>query len=347
MTGVTAPVQREQGWMRVVLATAAFLLLARAPGARAFLPVADTYLLLFPVLTACFVAGWVDGGPASLAIVWVLMTAALFALPASSGNESYHDLARAWGLLVGGAFGVVCVAGGRGPLFSRALNAAGLALVGAVIFAGAAALSLGAMEQVFAQEFASRNAATANELARWLPAVGSVFPGAGEWAATRSLALSQASSALAAPLVPARLVLEALAACALAWSLYHRLSRTRLGPPLSSLRTFTFGHGLVWALVAGGALVAVPALHGSGAAILGANMVVLVGALFALRGAGVAAWFIPIRRTAAQFASCVAALALAPVTVPAAVGLGVADNWLDWRGLARPAAAGAGPTSND
>jgi hypothetical protein len=347
MSGVTAPAPREQGWTRVVLATAAFLLLARAPGARAFLPVVETFLLLFPVLTACFVAGWVNGAPASLAIVWVLMTAALFALPASTGNESYHDLARAWGLLVGGAFGVVCVAGGRGGLFGRALNAAGLAVAGAVVFAGAAALSLEAMEQVFAQEFATRNAATASALARWLPAAGSVFPGAGEWAATRSLALSQASSALAAPLVPALLILEALAACALAWALYHRLSRTRLGPPLAALRSFTFGHGLVWALVAGGALVVVPALRGSGAAILGANMVVLVGALFALRGAAVAAWFLPIRRTAAQCASCLAALALAPVTLPAAVGLGVADNWLDWRGLARPAAAGAGPSSTD
>ena len=86
MPGVLAPAPREEGWTRVLVATVAFLLLARAPGARALLPVEDTFLLLFPALTACFVAGWAAGGPGSLAFAWVLMTAALFALPAA-GRE--------------------------------------------------------------------------------------------------------------------------------------------------------------------------------------------------------------------------------------------------------------------
>jgi hypothetical protein len=339
MSGVVAPAPREHGWTRIVLATAAFLLLARAPGARAVLPVADTYLLLFPILASCFVAGWMAGGPASLAVVWVLMTAALVALPPSGESAAYHDVARAWGLLVAGAFGIVCVLGARGPLFGRSLAAAAGALAGSVIFAGVAALSFPALVRVFVAEFAARNAATEASFARWLPAVSSRFPAAGDWAAQKSIALERASAAVAAPLVPALLVLEALVACALAWALYHRLSRTRLGPPLGSLREFTFGHGLVWALVAGGALLAVPALRQSGAALLGANFVALFGALFALRGAGVAAWFLPLRRQAAQLASWAAALALAPVTVPLALGIGITDDWLDFRGLARAAAA--------
>ncbi len=347
MAGVVAAAPREAGWVRVVLATLAFLLVARAPGAQAVLPVVDTLLLLFPALAACFVAGWVAGGPGGLAFAWVLMTAALLALPASSGGASSHDVARAWGLLVAGSFGAVCVAGARGPFLRRALAAAGFAIVGAGLLAGSAAISLPAVARLFAAEFASRNAATAAAFARWLPAVAARVPAAGEWAAARSLALGEASAAVAAPLAPATLVLESLAACALAWTLYHRLSRTRLGPPLATLRAFTFGHQVVWALVAGGVLLAVPALRGSSAALLGANLVVLVGALFALRGAGVAAWFVPVRRTAAQIAAAVAAVALAPVTVPAALGLGVADNWLDWRGLARAATPGASAPSTD
>jgi len=56
------PAPREQGWSRIVLALAAFLLLPHAPGLPSFLPVVDTLLLLLPALAACFVAGWMAGG---------------------------------------------------------------------------------------------------------------------------------------------------------------------------------------------------------------------------------------------------------------------------------------------
>ena len=335
MPGVVAPAPREQGWTRVVIATVVFLLFARAPGARALLPVMDTYLLLFPALTACFVAGWAAGGPGSLAFVWTLMTAALFALPSPGGSAAYYDVARAWGLFVAGGLGVVCIVVTRGTFLRRAFAAVGVAVIGAGIFAGAAALSPSGLARVFAGEFAARNAASAATFARFAARVSAVIPSAAAWAAAKTVAIGEASAVVASPLVPALLVLEALTACALAWALYHRFSRARLGPPLASLRQFTFGHEVVWPLILGGLLVAVPTVRGGDAGRLGANLVVLFGALFALRGAGVAAWFVPVRRAAAQCAALLAALALAPITVPAALGLGVADNWLDWRGLAR------------
>ena len=338
MPGVLAPAPREEGWTRVLLATVAFLLLARAPGARALLPVVDTYLLLFPSLTALFVAGWAAGGSGSLAFAWGLMTAALFALPAPGGSAGYYDVARAWGLLVAGAYGISCVIMTRGSFLRRAFATVAVALSGAAVFAGATALSPSTLSRVFAAEFAARNAASAATFVRFAPRIAAGIPGAAEWAAAKSVAIGEASAAVAAPLVPALLVLEALAACALAWAWYHRLSRARLGPPLATLRQFTFGHAVVWPLLAGGLLVAIPSVRGGGLALLGANLVVLFGALFALRGAGVAAWFVPLRRAAAQLAAMLAALALAPITIPAALGLGVADNWLDWRGLARTAA---------
>ena len=50
---------------------------------------------------------------------------------------------------------------------------------------------------------------------------------------------------------PALLALESLAALALAWATYHRLSRARLGAPLRPLREFRFNDQLVWGLIVG------------------------------------------------------------------------------------------------
>jgi len=341
MTAAVQPASREEGWTRVLLATAAFLLLARAPGAQALLPIVDTFYLLLPVLTACFVAGWAAGGPASLAIAWLLLTGVLFAVPAPMGSVPYQGVTRAWGLLVAAAFALLCVFGVQGTLLRRALYASAFALAWAVFASFLLAAGPASLDRVFAAEFASRNAATTAMFARWMPAVSARFAGAGDWAAARTAALAQASSAFASLLVPALLVLEALAACALAWALYHRLSRARLGPPLTPLRAFTFGHAPVWALIAGGALVILPTSRSAGS--LGANIVLVCAALFALRGAAVAAWFLPIRRTASQAAAWAVAFVLAPVSVPAAFGVGLVDSWLDWRGLARARRAPAAP----
>ena len=331
-----APVAaREEGWTRVLLGTAAFLLLVRAPGARALLPVVDTLYLLLPVLTACFVAGWAAGGSGSVAAAWVLLTAALLLPDLPAGRGAYHDIARGWGLLVGAAFGAVCVAGATGPLLRRAFAAAGLAAAAGIALGGALLTDLPALSRVFASEFAARNAASEAAMARWMPAVSAKLPAAAEWAAAKMAALSAWSAGIAAPLAPALLVAESVAACALAWSLYHRLSRVRLGPPLGALRRFTFGQAPAWALVGGGALLLLPVARAGSAALLGVNVVALSAALFALRGAAVAAWYLPVRRTAAQAAAWAAGLALAPVTAPAALALGVTDGWLDWRGLAR------------
>ena len=344
MAAAVQPAPREEGWTRVLLATAAFLLLARAPGARALLPIVDTLFLLLPVLTACFVAGWAAGGPASLAVAWGLLTAVVFVAPATTGSAPYQGVTRAWGLLVASAFALLCVFGVQGSLLRRALYTCAFALAWAVFATFMLATGPGTLERIFAAEFAARNAATTAMFVRWLPVVSARFAGAGDWAAMRTAQLAQASSAFAAPLAPALLVLEALAACALAWALYHRLSRARLGPPLSALRAFTFGQAPVWALIAGGALLILPTSRTVG--LLGANIVVVCAALFALRGAGVAAWFLPIRRTASQCAAWAVAFVLSPVSVPAAFGAGLVDSWLDWRGLARASQAPAPAAPN-
>ena len=90
-------------------------------------------------------------------------------------------------------------------------------------------------------------------------------------------------------LFPSLLALESLAVLALAWGLYHRVSRARIGPPLAPLKEFRFNDQLVWGLVAGITAVAVPTL--TAFRVVGLNLLMFFGALYALRGLGVLTWF--------------------------------------------------------
>lgn len=333
-----APTPREQGWLRVVLALAAFLSLSHAPVLRAVLPVADTFVLLVPALAACCLVGWWLGGRALLAVTWVALTVGLLVVPSRSG-AGYHDLARGWALLAAGAFGVVCVMGTQRPFLARALAALGIAVLLAYFYMSWASMSPRDAQRVFAAEFASRNASTAAALQQWVGSVSAVLPAAGEWAASKTIAVQRASAAVAAPLYPSLLALESLGACALAWSLYHRLSRARLGPPLAPLRELRFNDQLIWGLVVGITFAALPAF--SSIAPVGVNLVVFFAALYALRGLGILARMLPARSVGAQLGWGVAGLVLAPVTAPVALGLGVTDTWFDWRRRVRAESSAA------
>jgi hypothetical protein len=142
---------------------------------------------------------------------------------------------------------------------------------------------------------------------------------------------------------PAILALQSLAALALAWATYHRLARTRLGPPLRPLREFRFNDQLVWGLIVGLTIVLLPtlnALHG-----VGKNLLIFFGALYAVRGFGVLSWFM----APGTFGIALAVgfvLLLAPVLnafvalaflmlCVASLALGLGDTWADWRSRAR------------
>ena len=147
-----------------------------------------------------------------------------------------------------------------------------------------------------------------------------------------------------AGLFPAMLLLESLVALALAWTTYHRLSRTRLGAPLGQLKDFRFNDQLVWGLIVGLAIVFVPTLGFLGGA--GRNLLLFFGALYAVRGLGVLSWFTapgalaitllvgfamlfwPVLSTVAVLGFMLLALT--------AFGLGLGDTWADWRRRARP-----------
>jgi hypothetical protein len=322
----------------MTLALAAFLLLPHLPWLPAFVPVVDTLVLLTPVLAACFVVGWWAGGSLSLAILWIGLAAWLLSLaPPSGAGSAYYDIARAWGLVVAGAFGLVCIIGRQRSFLERALSAivvAGILTLLMLVFTGR---NTHEIAQVFAHEFESRNSAAAAVMDSTVTTLAPRSPELGRLAREvggRQIEIQDALSRHGAPLFPALLALEALAACALAWSLYHRLSRARIGAALAPLSRFSFNDQLIWALVAGIAMIVLPTLAGMGA--MGRNLILFVGTLYILRGYGIYAWL--VSRRAAKV-SVVLGVFFFPIslimTAPAALGLGVTDTWVNWRSRIR------------
>ena len=347
MADGVAPAPRERGWARLAFALAAFLLIPIFPSLRAVVPVEHTLLLLVPSVAVCFLLGWWAGGRISLALVWLGFAAWVLAQRPPSTGAAYYDLARAWGLLLAGAFGVICVLGKQGPFFARTLAAIGLALAVAFVYVLAGG-TLGRVERLVEEQYEMRNVQSMAALSSSLREMGSRVPSIRDVVTSATVDKTAAElhqlSELASPLLPGFLALESLLVCALAWTLYHRLSRARIGPPLAPLREFRFHDHLAWGLIVGLTLTLLPSFQPLER--LGQNLVLFFGMLYALRGLGVVDSF--VRRSALLVAiAAVVAIAnwLRPyaslVTFAAILGLfavlGVSDAWADWRRRARSA----------
>jgi hypothetical protein len=342
-----APAPRERGWARLAFALAAFLLVPLFPAVRAVLPVEHTLILLVPTIAVCFLLGWWTGGRLSLALVWLAFAAWVLAQPAPSVGGSYYDLARAWGLLLAGAFGVICILGRQGPFFTRVLSAIGLALLVGVAHGLVVRTSFRRVEVLLGEQYEVRNQQSVDALTLSLRNVADRIPAMRD--VMTDATVDQTAFELhrlsegAAPLFPALLALESLVVCALAWTLYHRLSRARIGPPLAALREFRFHDHLAWGLIVGLTLVLLPAF--GSLEHLGQNLVVFFGMLYALRGLGVVDSF--VRRSAALVAIAAVIAILNPRPYAALVALavmlalfavlGVSDAWGDWRRRLRAA----------
>ena len=135
------------------------------------------------------------------------------------------------------------------------------------------------------------------------------------------------------------LAIAAIAGLRLAWAWYHRLASRPLGTPPAPCRFFGFNDPLVWAWVAAAALVLVPVPEAW--RLLGANLILVLGVLYAARGLAVV--MTQAGGIAAPVAAAVTLVAL--LVLPFIVGgltlLGLADTWLDFRRrLTTPATRG-------
>ena len=312
------------------------MFLPLVPLLRAAVPIEQSLLLIVPALATCALVGWWVGGRFILVVSWLALAVWILAtrLP---GIPNFVAISKGWALLLVSAFGVVSVLSPRQSFFPRALSSVGLAFavgLGVVMFAGRSA---GTVERTVRAEYTRRVDA-------WLTDWGSVSQ-TREWQqlvkdnpgmdtlARESTERLQAIPPVSARLYPSFLALESLAALALAWGLYHRVSRARIGPPLAPLREFRFNDQLVWGLVAGITAVAVPTL--TAFRTVGLNLLVFFGALYALRGLGVLTWFFAPGRVMVALTIGLA-IFMWPLLGVFALGIGLGDTWLDWRSRPRP-----------
>jgi len=359
---VTAP--RERGWRWLILALAgamAVSLVAYWPPSlslmavllRWLLPVESFGSILLAGIGACALAGWTRGGkllPAVLAagyLVWLVWRG-----PADTG--AVGAFSRGWTLLITACFGWLCMMSSARPLFTRALSA--------IVLAGALTVLLSSWRDPLSGAALSRRGVSFDQaldqrrdesLSVWRDRVSSEawtalarrVPGVSR-SAEQTVAWVE-SSPPPTGVVPSLLVLESLAALALAWSLWHRLVRVRLGPPLAAFSEFVFNDQFVWGLVAGATLVLLPSL--SAWRTLGVNLCIVFGALYALRGVAVLLWWLPDRFAVVPLLLLLVCIPLlGPVLVLAtvavlALGLGLGDTWRDFRRSARPLRPDARP----
>ena len=130
---------------------------------------------------------------------------------------------------------------------------------------------------------------------------------------------------------PALLALQTLAALALVAWWIRRIGRSdspafRVG----RLREFRFNDNLIWLLIAGLLLLVIPA--GSIGTRIGANALLFMSALYALRGLAVFAFMARAApRVPMVIFGVVTILFLSPFAVTGALVMGVGDTWLDVR----------------
>lgn len=341
----------ERGLGKLLIALALFLFVPMIPQVRAVLPIEQTMMLFVPALAACTLVGWWAGGRAFLAIALVAIAVlmAIQGTSAASGPEvdAFYKLVRGWSLLLAGAFGLVCLFGDQRPFLTRALVAIGVTLVLAAVISAIGPVTMSHASTTVAQEFARRNAETMTTLNTLTSSkdwqdLASKVPQFADMPAEIQKQLD-ALSDFGHTVFPALLALESLAALALAWATYHRLSRARLGAPLRPLREFRFNDQLVWGLIVGLTIVLLPTLTTARGA--GKNLLVFFGAMYAMRGFGVLSWFmapgslgitlgVGFLLLFAPVLNAIAALVFMLLGV-AALALGLGDTWADWRSRAR------------
>jgi hypothetical protein len=127
---------------------------------------------------------------------------------------------------------------------------------------------------------------------------------------------------------PAMLAIASLSALALAWWLWRRLSASD-ARPLGPLSDFRFRDELIWLLVIGGALVALPLQHA--ATRTGLNLLVFMAALYAVRGFAVIIALFGSPSLMGALFGVLLFLMLYPIMMATTLMVGLTDTWLDLR----------------
>lgn len=338
MTDATAPAPRR-GWWWLAMGVLVFTAAVGVPMAHTLLPVHISLLLLLPSLSACALVGWWRGGSGLMAVV-VLAAAAVPVAQAVAGGVAVDMLTAGWSVVTGGCLGIALLAARSTRFLGRGVVAVLGALLVSTVLVAATPQGPGALAATVTQALEVRGS---QDLTTWRVARSEMLRSGTQPSDTATTALLDrveqsvgALPQLARLILPSMLALQTLAAMALAWALFHRFSRTRLGADLSRLRDFRFNDQWIWSVIVGLLLALLPAL--GVLRPVGINLLVFFGALYAMRGAAVLAWFLRPGRSLLGLLVGVALLLLLRDGAAIALGLvGVGDTWADWRRRIRPA----------
>jgi hypothetical protein len=338
MSDATAPVPRR-GWWWLGLALLAFSVAADLPIAHTLLPVHRPLALLLPALAACGVVGWWRGGSLTMAVVtgagavWIVWSSLRTGV---SGDM----LSVGWSVLAGAAFGLALMASRSKWFLGKGVVAVLAALLLSALLVVITPSGLVAFDRTVDTVLAVRGS---SDLQNWRVARSQMTRANSTRSDSASVAVLDSFEEnvsdlprLARAVQPSLLALQTLVAMALAWALFHRFSRTRLGDELGRLRDFRFNDHWIWSVIVGLVLALLPALESLRP--LGINLLVFFGALYAMRGAAVLAWFLRPGRALLGLMVGVALLLLLRDGAAIALGLvGLGDTWADWRRRIRPA----------
>jgi len=339
MTDPTTPAP-SRGWWWIGVAVFAYVIAADLPVAQTLLPVHRPLVLLLPMLSTCALIAWWRGGSLAMVLASVGATAWVIWSIVRTGVSS-DSLTAGWSVLAGGCLGLSLLAS-RSKWF---LGKGVVATLGSLLLATVLVVAIPSGTSSFSRTVTAVFEVRGNaDLNNWRGARSRMERSrTAQPADSASVAMLDRFEAqmsglprLARGVLPSMLALQTLAAMALAWALFHRFSRTRLGEPLGRLRDFRFNDQWIWSLIVGLVLTLLPALEALRP--LGVNLLVFFGTMYALRGAGVLSFFLRPGRSLFGVLVGVALLLLLRDGAAIALGLvGLGDTWADWRRRIRPA----------
>lgn len=255
---------------------------------------------------------------------WIVAGAILWIVAVLLPGGTLGTLGLGWSLLLASTFLFATLARPGWGVFERSISALGVTFGLGVLYLGLSG-SLAEVDWLVREHYQSVSSMAVGDLAARAPQSA--------WVQELSTATDRMAT-LQWRLFPAILALQSLAALALASWWLARLRGVADGPlGVRPLREFRFTDQLVWVVIAGLVLLAVPG--GEQATRIGYNALLVMGSLYALRGVGV--FMFLVGSAPSWFAvvfGALAAIFLYPLVLTAAVLVGLGDTWLDVRGRA-------------